>query len=175
MFYLLWLYLNADPDPTSHFNADPYPAHQNYANLRPLVYRPSRAPFWASKPPMWAQRPSTAPYLASISPEFWLWWGSCSFSLYCKSLRIRIRNPCSVFGSGLDTDLIRSADPDSESGSKRAKMTHTNRKKLRNFMFWSDWFSFLRAEGLSCSLDVLYGSLEISKLQFRIRIGTYSA
>jgi hypothetical protein len=37
--------LNAHPDPTSHFNADPYPAYQNYANLRPLVYRPSRAPF----------------------------------------------------------------------------------------------------------------------------------
>jgi hypothetical protein len=43
----------------------------------------------------------------------------------------------SVFGSGLDPDSIRSVDPDpySESGSKRAKMTHKSRQKLRNFMF----------------------------------------
>ncbi len=45
--------LNAVPDPTFHFNADPDPdsdptSHQIYANLRPLVYRPSKAPFWAS-------------------------------------------------------------------------------------------------------------------------------
>ncbi len=49
------------------------------------------------------------------------------------------------FGSELDwigLDLIRSVDPnpdpdlESGSGSKRAKMTHKNRKKLRNFMFW---------------------------------------
>jgi hypothetical protein len=39
-------YFNADPDPAFHFDADPDthldPAtHQNNANLRPLVYRPS--------------------------------------------------------------------------------------------------------------------------------------
>jgi|LakMenEpi03Aug12_release.lakeMendotaPanAssembly.Ray.scaffolds.fasta_scaffold2890969_1 hypothetical protein len=42
--------LNAVPDPTFHFNADPDPdsdpaSHQSYANLRPLVSRPSKAPF----------------------------------------------------------------------------------------------------------------------------------
>ncbi len=77
----------------------------------------------------------------------------------------------SLSGSGLDTDSIRSEDPDlySESGSgsvsMRAKMTHKNRKKLRNFMFWN---ALLRAEGFSCSLDVLCGGLGISKLQFLI-------
>jgi hypothetical protein len=40
-------------------------------------------------------------------------------------------------------------DRDSESGSRRAKMTHKNREKLRNFMFWSDGRPLLRAEGLS--------------------------
>ncbi len=42
-------------------------------------------------------------------------------------------------GSGLDPDSIRPMDPDpyseSGSGSRRAKMTHKSRKKLRNFMF----------------------------------------
>jgi hypothetical protein len=39
-------HFNADPDPALHLNADPDPAtHQGDANLRPLVYRPSRAPF----------------------------------------------------------------------------------------------------------------------------------
>ncbi len=41
-----------------------------------------------------------------------------------------------------------------------------NRKKLGNFMFWSAGCAVLRAEGFSCSLDVLYRGLGISKLQF---------
>jgi hypothetical protein len=36
-------------------------------------------------------------------------------------------------------------------------MTHLIEKKLINFMFCSAGCSFLRAEGFSCSLDVLYG------------------
>jgi hypothetical protein len=36
---------NADWDPDFYFNADPDPApNQSDENLRPLVYRPSRAP-----------------------------------------------------------------------------------------------------------------------------------
>jgi hypothetical protein len=35
-------------------------------------------------------------------------------------------------------------------------MTHKNRKKYRIFMFCSAGCSLLRAEGLSCSLGVLY-------------------
>ncbi len=54
----------------------------------------------------------------------------------------------------------------SGSGSRRANITHKNRKKLRNFMFWSAGCSLLRAESLSCSLDVLYGGQGISKVQF---------
>jgi hypothetical protein len=71
------------------------------------------------------------------------------------------------FGSGsvLDPDQIRSGDPDpySESGSRRAKITHKS-KKIRNFMSWSDRWSLLRAEGLFCKLDVLYVGLGIGKL-----------
>ncbi len=43
-----------DPDLTFPFNAYPEPdraAHLSDANLRPLVYRPSRAPYWATAPP----------------------------------------------------------------------------------------------------------------------------
>ncbi len=62
------------------------------------------------------------------------------------------------FGSrsafGLDPDSIRPVDPDPDSDSR-------SRSKF--------------AEGFSCSLDVLYGGLGISKLQFLIRICTYSA
>jgi hypothetical protein len=48
-------------------------------------------------------------------------------------------------------------DPDRESGSgsRRAKMTYKNRKKLRNFMLRSTGCSLLRAAGFFCSLDVL--------------------
>ncbi len=53
------------------------------------------------------------------------------------------------------------------SGSRRAKMTH--KKKFRNFIFWSVGCFLLRAEGFSCSLDVLYEGLRISKLQFLIK------
>jgi hypothetical protein len=39
-------YFNADTDPAFHFNADPDPyPHQSDGNLRPLVNRPSWAPF----------------------------------------------------------------------------------------------------------------------------------
>jgi hypothetical protein len=39
---------NTDPDSEIHFKADPVPDpafHQSDANLRPLIYRPSRDPF----------------------------------------------------------------------------------------------------------------------------------
>ncbi len=51
---------------------------------------------------------------------------------------------------------VSDPDPYSESGSRsrRAKMTHKSRKKLRNFMFWSAGCSLLRAEGFFCNLDV---------------------
>jgi hypothetical protein len=65
-------------------------------------------------------------------------------------------------------------DPDPHSnggsgtGSRRAKMTHKNRKKSRIYIFLSTGCSLLRAEGFSCSLNVLYGGLGISKLLFLI-------
>ncbi len=82
----------ADPDPSYHFYADPdlhfhtAPDHhhdQSDENLRPLVYRHSKAPFWAATPPLWA---STAPFWASEVSEFWLQCGSgSSFSFWCWS------------------------------------------------------------------------------------------
>jgi hypothetical protein len=57
----------------------------------------------------------------------------------------------------------------SGSGSRRAKLIHENRKKSRIFMFLNTGCSFLRAEGFSCSLGVLYGGLGINKLQFLIK------
>ncbi len=55
------------------------------------------------------------------------------------------------------------------SGSRRAKMTHKNRRKSKIFMFLSTGCSLLRAEGFSCSLGVLYWGLEIRKVQFLIK------
>jgi hypothetical protein len=86
--------------------------------------------------------------------------------------------PNKNFGSGsrLDPDSIRPVDPESGSGSRRAEVTHKNRKKLinfmflrkksRNFMFLSAGGSLLKAEGFCCNLDVLYEGPGISKLQF---------
>ncbi len=51
-------------------------------------------------------------------------------------------------------------------GKCSAKLTHINRKKLISFVFESAGCSPLRAEGFSCSLDVLYGGQGISKLKF---------
>jgi hypothetical protein len=66
----------------------------------------------------------------------------------------------------MDPDSNRSEYPypDSESGYRRAKMTHKNRIFFRNFMFLSAGCSLLRAEGFFCSLDFLYGGLGIEKL-----------
>jgi hypothetical protein len=50
----------------------------------------------------------------------------------------------------------------SGSGSRRATMTQKNRKKGKHFKFWSARYSLL-------GLDVLYGGLGISKLQFLIK------
>ncbi len=74
--------------------------------------------------------------------------------------------PCILlcFGSRLDPDSIRSVG-----GSRRAKKTHKNRTKLRNFMFRSAGRSLLKAEGFSRTVDVLYGGLGLSKLQFLIK------
>ncbi len=54
--------------------------------------------------------------------------------------------------------LFRNPDPDP--GGQ--KWPPKNREKLINFMFWSAGFSLLRAEGFSCVLKVLYGSLGIA-------------
>ncbi len=63
-----------------------------------------------------------------------------SFTLvYFYGRRTDLRN---AFGSVLDPypDLTRSLDADldweSVSGTRTAKMTHKNKKKLRNFMFF---------------------------------------
>jgi hypothetical protein len=69
----------------------------------------------------------------------------------------------------MDPHLFELLDPDphsncgSGSGSRRAKMSNKNRKNYRIFVFLSAGCSFLRAEGFSFSLGVLYGGLGISK------------
>ncbi len=65
-----------------------------------------------------------------------------------------------------DPDSIGSVDPDpySESGSRRAKMTHKIRKNLEIHVL-KCWISLLgKDEGFFCNLDVLYGGLGIRKL-----------
>jgi hypothetical protein len=47
-------------------------------------------------------------------------------------------------------------------------MIYKNREVLRNFMFCKAGCSLLGAKGFSCSLDVLFGGLRISKLQLLI-------
>ncbi len=114
-------------------------------------------------------------------------WSICSFMVWRISL-VKIplvadrpatanfvaagKNLCFGSGSGLDPDSIRPVDlnPDSEygSGSRRAKMT--NKKKKREISCFA--FS-LRAEGFSCTSDVLYSGQGIStvpKLQFDQKI-----
>ncbi len=58
-------HFNADPDPAFHLNMDPDPSpHQSAGKFRTKVYRPSRAPFSASRPPF---RAFTALHGSSLS------------------------------------------------------------------------------------------------------------
>ncbi len=78
----------------------------------------------------------------------------------------------SVFRIRIRIDFGRlDPDPHWECGaeSSRTTRTHKNRKKFRNFFFWSAGCSLLRGEGFWCCLDVLYGGLGISKLQLFIK------
>ncbi len=48
-------------------------------------------------------------------------------------------------------------------------MAQKNKKTVNKFNLLKWWTFFLRAEGVSCSLDVLYGGLRIIKLQILIK------
>jgi hypothetical protein len=93
-------------------------------------------------------------------PHWFLSAGSESALIFVGWIRIR-------------TDFDR-LDPECGSGYRRAKIIHKNRKKLRNFKFEVLDVLFLRAEGFSCSSDVLHKSLGTNKLQFLIlKIGLF--
>ncbi len=66
-------------------------------------------------------------------------------------------------GSDLDPHLICVAG----SGSRRAKMTHKNRK-IKKFVL-KCWMFYFEDEGFSCSLGVLFECQGRSKLQFYIK------
>ncbi len=76
------------------------------------------------------------------SSSTWLW------------IRIRIR-----IGSGSN------GVPGSGYGSRRAKITHKNRKKVNKFHYLKCWmFSFEGWRLFSCSLDVLYRGVIVKKI-----------
>jgi hypothetical protein len=80
------------------------------------------------------------------------------------------RDYIQCFGSGLDPDSIRAVDPDSKSrnpDTRGQKLPKIFFKKLGNFMCAG--CSLLMAEGFYCSLEVHYGGLRISKLQFNYK------
>ncbi len=77
---------------------------------------------------------------------------------------------CFGSGSGLDPESIRSLDPypDSEFRIRiqEGKIDPQKYKNIKKFYVLKGKMFFLRAEGFLCSLDVLYGGLEIGKFQF---------
>ncbi len=84
----------------------------------------------------------------------------------------RRRNSCTrlPFSSSYqDPDWIRPDSIRSVSGFGIQIRTHKNRKKVQRFNFLKCWLFSLRGKGFSWSLDVLYESLGISKLQFLIK------
>ncbi len=102
-----------------------------------------------------------------------------------RNLRIRLANYCSVQTSLLyymnltvktivadpDPHSIWSAGSGSALGIRiRIQEGQNYPQKWKKFMFWSARCSLLRDdEDFCCSLDVLYGGLGISKLQFLIK------
>ncbi len=81
-----------------------------------------------------------------LKPFVWISWGGplpscpgCHDSLHIMSEYIHwIKRGATVMSVDPDPDL----EYGSESGSMRAKITHKNRKKWRNVMFWSAGCSF---------------------------------
>ncbi len=78
---------------------------------------------------------------------------------------------CQCCGSGSTLLLVRwiqisveNADPYPDQGGQT--LPTKIEKSDKNFMFWSAGCAFLRAEGFSCSLDILCLCLGIRKLQF---------
>ncbi len=103
-------HFNLDPGPAFHYTADQDPAHpEGDANLWLLVYRLSRTPFWASKPPLWA---STALHrsILSLINFFFIW-----------------TDPDLAFHSKADPDLASkimriNADPDPQDRNPGSKI-----------------------------------------------------
>jgi hypothetical protein len=60
----------------------------------------------------------------------------------------------------LDPDSISSLDPDPDPGGKNDSRKY---KKVKKSGVLKCWMFSLRAEGFSCSLDVVFGGLGISK------------
>jgi hypothetical protein len=76
------------------------------------------------------------------------------------------------YKSGLDPAIMVTLDLDSQSGSELdpgGQKCQKIRRKSINLIFLSAGCSLLRAEGFSCSSDVLKGGLGISKLQLLIK------
>ncbi len=89
--------------------------------------------------------------------------------IWVEAILLFLLREIQCIGSGLDPDSIRSVDPYPESGSRRAKILTKIEKNWEISCFVSAGCSLLRAEGFFCSMDVLYGSLRIGKLQFLIK------
>ncbi len=95
-------------------------------------------------------------------PEAWPWSPSCGGGPAAAPAWSPARGGAPPAARVADQDPY--PDPDSESGSRRAKMTHKSGIFFLKFMFWSLGWPLLRAEGFFCNLDVLYGGLGIAKL-----------
>ncbi len=95
--------------------------------------------------------------------SFWSQWGFVTFSAFKRECLTKYLKAClGTYYSVSDPNPYLEYG----SGSRRAKVTHKSRNKLRNVMFWSAWCSLLRAEGFFCNFDVLYIVLIKKKLNF---------
>ncbi len=120
--------------------------------------------------PTQSEKPNPDQQQHDADPQHWLWHkkntriyeekSGCETMVDTGSIYIGKRQ-CFGSRSVLDHDSIRSVDSESRSGSRRTKMT--------KFHVLKCWMFSLRTEGFSCSLDVLYRGLGISKLQFLIK------
>jgi hypothetical protein len=73
-----------------------------------------------------------------------------------------------VFRIRIGSEINEASGSGSEIGIRiqEGKNDPQNRKKFKNFMFSSAGCFLLRAEGFSCSLDVLCGGLQIENCCF---------
>ncbi len=168
-----------DPDPGCPRQKHTDPEHYSWVHYSKYLLGNSGAG-WGGGGGEWRKKSLNQPIWPCLSDlsDFWpptsqmlSWKPRCSSVLMLNLNYIHDHQHLSLFLNFLSKNIRRWARTNIDqriwmiilefflhycgSGSRRVKMIHKINKKIINFIFWSAGCSVLRAEGFSCSLDIL--------------------